>query len=97
MPFQGEFTHILVPRAMPWAKCMLAFQAVSTWGSLMNYHVPPAPEANSRRMPHESFFIESRVPQRPSLFHFLASLMRSNCDGEMCQFHFICLFIAHFQ
>ena len=33
MPFQGEFTHILVPRAMPWAKCLLAFQAVSTWGS----------------------------------------------------------------
>ena len=28
MPFQGEFTHILVPRAMPWAKCLLAFQAV---------------------------------------------------------------------
>ena len=49
--------------------------------TLMNYHVPPAPEANSRRMPHESFFIESRAPQRPSLFHFLASLMRSNCDG----------------
>ena len=30
LPLQGEFTHLLVPRAMPWAKCVLAFQAIST-------------------------------------------------------------------
>ncbi|MCR4809874.1 MAG: hypothetical protein K5896_08435 [Prevotella sp.] len=29
LPFQGEFTLVLVPRAMPWAECLLAFQAVS--------------------------------------------------------------------
>ena len=28
LPFQGEFAHFLAPRAMPWAECLLAFQAV---------------------------------------------------------------------
>ena len=32
LPFQGAITWSLVPRAMPWAKCLLAFQAVSTQG-----------------------------------------------------------------
>ena len=32
LPFQGAITCSLVPRAMPWAKCLLAFQAVSTQG-----------------------------------------------------------------
>ena len=27
LPFQGEPVHILVPRAMPWAMCLLALQA----------------------------------------------------------------------
>ena len=29
MPFQGVFTHFLVPRALPWAMSFLAFQAVA--------------------------------------------------------------------
>jgi len=30
LPLQGEFTHPLVPRALPWAWSSLAFQAVFT-------------------------------------------------------------------
>ena len=30
LPLQGETTHILAPRVLPWAICFLAFQAVST-------------------------------------------------------------------
>ncbi len=30
LPFQGEITYTLVPRAMPWAAGFLAFQAVPT-------------------------------------------------------------------
>ena len=27
LPFQGAYTAAFIPRAMPWAKCLMAFQA----------------------------------------------------------------------
>ena len=54
LPFQGEYTHILVPRATPWADSFLAFQAVPTQGfhNFRNfyYSILDKTERNNRRV-----------------------------------------------
>jgi len=39
LPFQGEYRTCYIPRAMPWAMCLLVFQTALRFGEVEFYMV----------------------------------------------------------